>query len=105
MADKHSWYHEHQGKYVSVNAQGISYLGLLESDSLDTLVLRPCLVNDSKISFKDGEIKFTPRYRLERERPAIIDTAKVIGVEPSTEERANYLVQVTNAPINSPNSP
>lgn len=85
------------GKICPRIYSGHSFLGRLESDTFDTLVLRPSLVNEAGLHFDDrGELKFTTRYRLETERPTVIDTRAVQTVEPTTEERADYLVRVTN---------
>jgi hypothetical protein len=95
--EKHSYYHELQGQYVIVLTKSTSFLGLLEKDSLDTITLRPSLINEPLFAIANGEIKTTNGYRLETQRPLIINTMDVQAVEPTTKEHLEDMINVSNA--------
>jgi hypothetical protein len=102
MVEKYSWYHEHVGNWIIAYGHGISTLGKLERDTLDTLTLRPVLLNNPRLSWdKDGNLKSNACYRLEEKRPVTVDVRAIQLIEPVTEERAKYLIEVTNNPPSS----
>ena len=98
MAEKYSWYHDYVGKWVLATGPNTSIFGRLQSDNLEVLVFNPFLRNDSKLYFdKEGVLKSNACYVLVDDKiGATIDTKAVHCMEPQTEERAKYLVDVTN---------
>lgn len=96
MADRHSRYHQLCGKWVSVSLANRTYPGKLESDTFDSLVLRPALIcENTPIFSKKGELKYFPVYRIEKVEPLIIDAMAVQCVEPERQEFLEELVKIT----------
>jgi len=100
MAEKYSNYHEHQGEWVIVNTRSSSFMGKLESDSFDTLVLKPSVIGIPKMNITpSGDIKSYNHYLLEKDRTTIIKTDEVQAEEPSSQERADYLLNDWNKKV------
>jgi len=94
---KHTEYHEHVGKWSRVYTRSTSFLGKLESDSFETLVLKPSIVSNVLAEITpDGNTKTYDYHHLEEKRPIIINTGEVQAAEPSSQKRVNYLLKDWN---------
>jgi hypothetical protein len=92
MTNNSSYYHALNGQFVIVNTRASTFLGKLETDTFDTLVLRPSVVHEPSLHMNSGDMKNVPHYRLETERPTIINTMEVQTVQPTTEEHVRHIV-------------
>jgi hypothetical protein len=91
MTNNDSYYHELNGSYVIVNTRSMTFVGRLEADNFDTLRLRPSIVHEPRIHMKEGEMKNVPHYRLETNKPTIINTIEVQTVQPTTEDHVREI--------------
>ena len=92
MTNNNSYYHGLNGSYVVVNTRSSTFVGRLESDTHDTLILRPSVIHEPKIHMRDGEMKNIPHYRLEERLPTIVNTIEVQSVQPTTEAHIHEIV-------------
>ena len=92
MTNNNSYYHSLNGLYVAVNTRSSTFIGRLETDTHDTLILRPSVIHEPRMQLKDGALQNTPHYRLETEKPTIINTIEVQTVQPTTEQHVREII-------------
>ena len=94
MANNDSYYHELLASPVIVNTRSTSYIGILQYDGNDVLKLRPSIVHEPRM-IRSGnlDMKSLPFYRLESEKPTIINTLDVQTVQPTTRKHIEDLIK------------
>ena len=94
MANNDSYYHELHNQPVIVNTRSTSYVGVLQYDGNDVLKLRPSIVHEPRMSLdRNKEVKSRPYYRLEVNKPTIINTLDVQTVQPTTTQHIDDLIK------------
>ena len=88
-----SYYHVLNGEFVIVSTRTTSFIGRLDQDTHETLLLRPSLVSEARLSLKNGTPESVPNYRLEERLPSIVNTLDVQAVQPTTKK---YFFDVLN---------
>jgi hypothetical protein len=98
MTNNHSIYHDLNGQHVIVNSRVGTFLGVLEKDTHESIHLRPCVVHEPRLYLRDGRMESAPHYRLERQRPSILATMDISGVQPTTEAHIREIVDYESKP-------